>query len=80
MAIRQPRLFHSSMDIIPGQKILNLITEQEGNWILSMLGSFYHRIVSHNPTNGMDGSPLGLKKVGLGDMNQRLSLRLDRLL
>jgi len=79
MEIRQPRLFHSSMDTITGQKILNLKTEQEGNWILAMLGSFFHRTVSHNPTNGMGGSPFGLK-VGLGDMNQHLSLRLDRLL
>jgi len=76
--IRQPRLFHSSMDSIPGQKILNLMTGQDSNWFLSMFASLFHRILPQNPTNGMEGS-LGLK-VGLGDMNQILSLRLDRLL
>jgi len=78
MEIRQPRLFHSSMDSIPGQKILNLKTGQESNWFLSMFAGLFHRILPQNPTNGMEGS-LGLK-VGLGDMNQLLSLRLDRLL
>jgi len=74
---RQPRLFYKPGDHPP--KILSSECSSGHYWIFSMFNEVYQRLL---PVEGGHGNldEVGLFKVPLGEMNKRISLRLDKFL
>jgi hypothetical protein len=74
---RQPRLFYKPGDHPP--KILSSEYSSGHYWIFSKFSEVYQRLL---PVEGGHGNldEVGLFKVSLGEMNKRISLRLDKFL